>query len=180
MTQVTRYHPILVLLHWLLAFFIIMALAMGYFVMSQTPNSAPEKLEMLRGHMAGGMLILALMVLRFVVRRMTSHPPQATTGNAALDRLAPLTHYGFYVLVILMAGTGFATALAAGLPAIVFGNSGDPLPETFLTFPTRIAHGYIAAAIALLLALHVAAALYHQFVLKDSLFRRMFFGKRKD
>jgi cytochrome b561 len=29
MTQVTRYHPILVLLHWLLAFFIIMALAMG-------------------------------------------------------------------------------------------------------------------------------------------------------
>lgn len=178
MKQVTRYHPLLVALHWLLAFFIIMSLILGYFGLAQTPNSDPQKLDALRGHMAGGMLILALMVIRFIVRATTAHPPAATTGNPTLDRLAPLTHYGFYVLVILMAATGFATSILAGLPAIVFGNSGDPLPETFLTFPTRIAHGYLAAALAALLALHVAAALYHQFVRKDGLFRRMFFGKR--
>lgn len=29
-----------------------------------------------------------------------------------------------------------------------------------------------------LIALHVAAALYHRFVLKDGLLRRMWFGKR--
>ena len=44
MSQVTRYHPILVILHWLLAFFMIMALAMSDCGMSQTPNSAPDKI----------------------------------------------------------------------------------------------------------------------------------------
>jgi len=32
--------------------------------------------------------------------------------------------------------------------------------------------------LAILIVVHVAAALYHQFVLRDGLFRRMCFGKR--
>jgi cytochrome b561 len=52
------------------------------------------------------------------------------------------------------------------------------LPASLLIYPTRIAHGYLAAALAALIGLHIAAALYHQFALRDGLFRRVWFGRR--
>jgi cytochrome b561 len=166
MKQVTRYHPLLVTLHWLLAFLIIAALLAGFFLLARMPNSDPQKIRVLLVHMAAGMTILALMVVRFIVRMLTSR------------RIAPVTHYGFYVLVLLMVGTGYATAILAGLNRIVFQGSGEPLPENFAVYPTFIAHGYIALFLAGFVVLHVLAALYHQFVRRDGLFRRMWFGRR--
>jgi len=177
-SPVSRYHPLLVALHWLLAFLIIGALGAGFFVLEATPNSDPGKIAVLRVHMAGGMLVLALMVVRFIVRMRTARPAAPTTGNPLLDRLVPVAHYGFYVLVLLMVGTGYATGIIAGLPAIVFGGSGDPLPPDFEVYPTFAAHGLIGTILAVLVILHVLAALYHQFVRKDGLFGRMFFGRR--
>jgi cytochrome b561 len=77
-----------------------------------------------------------------------------------------------------MAGTGYATAILAGLPAIVFGGSGTPLPPTLMIYSTRVAHFYIATFLVGFIILHVLAAFYHQFIRKDRLFRRMFFGRR--
>ena len=178
MKHVSRYHPLLVTLHWLLAVLIVAALLVGFFWLAATPNADAQKIAVLRWHMAAGMLILALMVLRFIVRLCTSRPADASAGHPLLDRLARVSHYGFYVLVVLMVGTGFATAILAGLPAIVFGESGDPLPPTFTTYPTRAAHGAIAMILVGFIALHVLAALYHHFVMKDGLLRRMVFGRR--
>jgi cytochrome b561 len=178
MKQVTRYHPLLVALHWLLAFLIIASLFAGFFLLEQMPNSDPQKIRVLLVHMVIGMGILALMVVRFVIRMLTSHPEPATTGYAFLDRLAPVTHYGFYVLVVLMVATGYATAILAGLNRIVFQHSGEPLPESFEAYPTFIAHGFIAFVLAGFVVLHVLAALYHQFVRRDRLFRRIWFGRR--
>jgi cytochrome b561 len=173
-----RYHPLLVALHWLLAFLIIAALLAGFFLVAAMPNSDPQKIRVLLVHMAIGITILALMVVRFIVRMLTSHPAPATTGHPFLDRIAPLTHYGFYVLVLMMVGTGYATAILAGLNRIVFQGSGEPLPENFAAYPTFIAHGYIALFLAGIILLHVLAALYHQFVRRDRLFHRMWFGRR--
>jgi len=143
MKQVSRYHPLLVTLHWVLAVLIIAALAIGFFVLAAMPNVDPQKIGVLLVHMAGGMLILALMVIRFAVRMWTSRPAAATTGYPLLDRIAPITHYGFYVLVLLMVGSGYTTAILAGLPAIVFGGSGAPLPPTFKIYPSFVAHGIL-------------------------------------
>ena len=142
------------------------------------PNSDPQKIVVLRVHMAVGTLILALMVIRFIVRMLTARPEKATTGYPLLDRIAPISHYGFYVLVLLMVGSGFTTAILAGLPAIVFGGSGAPLPPTFKIYPSFLAHGYIATILAGFIVLHVLAAFYHQFVRRDRLFARMFYGHR--
>jgi cytochrome b561 len=77
-----------------------------------------------------------------------------------------------------MVSSGYATALLAGLNRIVFQKSGEPLPASFNVYPSFIAHGTIAALLTAFIALHVLAALYHQFVRRDGLFRRMFFGRR--
>jgi cytochrome b561 len=169
---------VLVALHWVLAVLIIAELTLGFFALAATPNSDLRKIDILRVHMTGGVLILALMVFRFIVRMRTSRPADATTGYPLLDRLAPITHYGFYVLVPMMVGTGFATAIIAGLGEIVFGSSGARLPPTLMTYPAFVAHIFFAMLLSGLVVLHVLAAFYHQFVRRDGLFRRMSFGRR--
>jgi cytochrome b561 len=175
MKQIARYHPLLVALHWVLAALIIAELSLGFFGLAATPSSEPGKIGILRVHMMGGVLILALMVFRFIVRMRTSRPPAATTGFPLLDRMVPITHYGFYVLVLMMVGSGFATAIAG---EIVFGSSGAPLPPMLMTYPPFVAHVFFAVLLAGFVVLHVLAAFYHQFVRRDGLFRRMSFGRR--
>src|SRR6476660_2044781 len=144
MKQVTRYHPLLVTLHWLLAFLIIAAFLAGFFLLARMPNSDPQKIRVLLVHMTAGMTILALMVVRFIVRMLTSRPAPATTGHPFLDRIAPVTHYGFYVLVLLNGGNRFVTAMLSGSNKNLLQGSGEPLPENVAVYPTFIAHGYIA------------------------------------
>jgi cytochrome b561 len=177
MKTVSRYQPVLVTLHWLLALMIVGALTLGFFVIAM-PNSDPGKIALLRLHMAGGMTILLLMLIRLTVRWRTAKPPPAMIGNPALERLAPFVHYGFYLLVIGMVASGYTTGILAGLNRSVFQESGEALPADISVYPSFVAHGLLAAILAGFIALHVAAALYHQFVRRDGLLRRMWFGRR--
>lgn len=175
---VARYHPVLVALHWFLGAFLLLDLYLGTFLLKTIPNTSPDKLEALWAHMTGGLFILVLMSLRFVVRSTSTKPSPATAGNALLDRVAKISHIGLYVLVFLMVATGIATAVIGNLFTIVFAHSGANFPATFDDIPSRILHGYIAKALFALIALHIIAALYHQFVRRDGLFDRMWFGRR--
>jgi cytochrome b561 len=177
MNHVSRYHPVLVALHWLLAPLIIAALALGALEMAKMPNSDPHKLEALRAHMSGGTLILILMLARLFVRRRSAHPAPAAAGHPLLDRLAWASHRLFYIAVIGMAGSGLVMALQTRLPWVVFFNDGS-LPADFWAFPIRYVHYGFSRLLMALIALHVTAALYHALVLRDGLLKRMFFGRR--
>lgn len=174
----TRYHPLLVVLHWLLALMIIGGLIMGGNVLAETPNDDPFKLTSLKMHMGMGLAILALMLVRLITRLRTAKPPHADIGNDTLKKVGSWTHWAFYLVVIAMCLSGIAISQMAGLPAIVFGGSGAPLPVDFSAYPPRAAHGILALILKLLILGHVAAFLYHQFVRKDGLFSRMWFGDR--
>jgi len=173
-----RYHSFLVILHWLLALMIVLGLIMGSQVLSAAPNSDPQKLFYLKMHMSMGMIILVLMLTRLLTRVVSSKPPRADIGNGLLNRLGHLTHYAFYIVVIALAASGLATANMAGLPEIVFGGSGQALPADFNALPPRAAHGALAFVLMMLIAGHALAFLYHQFIRKDGLFSRMWFGPR--
>ncbi|MBO6638270.1 MAG: cytochrome b/b6 domain-containing protein [Roseitalea sp.] len=177
-TQPKRYHPLLVTLHWLLALMIGVALFAGGVLLAETPNSDPDKIFMLRAHMSIGILILLLMLVRLVVRARTEKPPHVETGNGLLDRAGVWMHWTLYAVVILMAGSGIGISVLAGLPPIVFGGSGDPLPADFWAYPPRYAHAILANILMALIVLHIAAFAWHQWIRKDSLFRRMWFGDR--
>jgi cytochrome b561 len=176
MDKPKRYHPLLVTLHWLLALMIITMLLIGMLSLKWMPNN-PAKLLPLGFHMATGILILILMLIRLVVRLTTKKPEPATAGNRFLDTIGNLTHYALYLFAILMALSGISTAAQADLFKIVFGASGTPLPIDFFIYPVRYVHGYIALILIALIVLHFGAAMYHQFIRKDNLLSRMGFGR---
>jgi cytochrome b561 len=177
--SVSRYHPALVVLHWLLAAFIIAALTLGALVMVRIPNSDPMKIEALRSHMIGGTLILILMLIRLFVRVRTRRPPDASTGSTALDRLAWWSHRLLYAAVLLMALSGLIMGFQTRLPWIIFLHQGH-LPQDFWAFPIRTVHYLLSRVLIALITLHIAGAIYHTFVRRDHLLRRMFFGHRHE
>lgn len=176
MTAVSRYHPLLVALHWLLAVLIIAALALGALVMARIPNSAPMKIEALRSHMIGGSSIAVLMLVRLVVRARTDHPATPSAGGPVLDWLAWASHRLLYLAVLGQAISGLIMALQTGLPGIVFG--GGTLPADFWVYPIRTVHYLFSRMLMALIMLHIAGALYHTLVRRDGLLRRMLFGRR--
>lgn len=174
----SKYHPLVVTLHWVVAFILIVALVMGTFVLQEIPNSNPEKINALRGHMIAGGLLLVLTLIRLIVRFKTTDPVHATTNNALLDKIGIIVHKLLNLLVLVMAFSGIAMAVQVGLPDIVFGGSGTPLPENFNHLTARAVHGITATMLIAIIALHIAGAVYHQIILKDGLMSRMWFGKR--
>jgi cytochrome b561 len=175
--SVSRYHPVLVALHWTLAFLIIAALALGALKMAPMANTNPDKLEALRAHMTGGILILVLISLRLIVRRLMLIPPQAKTGRSFLDLLGRFSHTAFYIIVIAMALSGLTMGLQSGVIRLVAG--GHPsIPPDFWVFPIRTVHYLISRILMGLIALHLAGVVYHTFIRRDHLLRRMWFGKR--
>lgn len=171
----TRYHPITVILHWLIAVLMLLMLGFGTFVLDPMANTDPEKLSLLANHRLMGLIILGLTVLRIVLRFVLPAPDHAETGNPMLDRLGMITPKVMNLLVILMALSGILLARQSGLSEALAGTA--PLPESFSEFTPRVVHGILAKIIMALIALHVAGALFHQFFLKDRLFARLWFGR---
>ncbi len=133
-------------------------------------------------HMIVGLSILALLVIRLIVRWTTKHPDWASTGNKLFDWVGNLTHWGLYILTFGMTITGIILADQRGMLARTFGFGSTPTPGSFGRggFSLGFFHGGIWILLLLLILLHVGAALYHQFFIKDNLLSRMWFGKRTE
>lgn len=172
-----RYHPLFVLIHWAVGFAIANLLLRGVLIMRYIPNSDPEKIDGLRAHMYAGTLVLVLMLVRLVVRRRSQLPPRATARNRHLDWLARASHRLLYVLVIAQALSGLYMAVQTGLPDVLILGRGS-LPEDFWAFSIRSVHYVLSRLLMATIALHITGALYHTFILKDGLLRRMGFGRR--
>lgn len=169
-----RYSPRARLLHWTVAALVLLLLGTGVLAASAPPEG---KAFWLRLHLPLGVLTLALAVWRLVSALAEAigrrRPAPAVEGAQA--SVARAVHGLLYLLPIALGVSGIALSAWSGAPAAVFG--GAPMPE-FWDYPPRWAHGAFAWGIGLLAALHVAAALYHQFIRRDGLIGRMLPGPR--
>lgn len=180
---INRYHPIAVLLHWLLGLALVGIFALGLY-MSDLPFS-PERLKLYSWHKWAGIVVFTLSFLR-LFWRLTHRPPAlpATIESAmpGWQRLAHhATHHGLYLLFFAVPLLGWAFSSAAGFPVVLFGVL--PLPD-FVPVNEGLAdvlkelHELSAFAMAGLVLLHVAGAVKHQFIDRDGLLGRMSLGRR--
>ncbi|WP_300513097.1 cytochrome b/b6 domain-containing protein [Aliiroseovarius sp.] len=174
----TRYHPLLVTLHWLMAVLIIVALLAGNFILAPVENSDPAKMFSFRAHMSIGLTLGLLVVLRLITRLTTAKPPHADTGSPGLNLAGQAAHWGLYLLIFVMVGSGVTLSQMSGLGEIVFFGADTPMPADFDTYASRRVHGAASTLLGLLILAHVAGWAYHQIALRDGLIRRMWFGNR--
>lgn len=168
-----RYDRLSRLLHWLVAGLIVLVFA-GALVQEELPRGSGRAL-VLSLHVFGRALILALVLVRlsWASRRKAPDGQPGLMGIAAR-----IGHVSLYLLML-------ATPLAGWWLYSVRGRPSELLGFSFPAFVAKNdavrgfageAHEVLAWLLIALAALHVAAALYHQFVLRDGLMRRMGIG----
>jgi cytochrome b561 len=177
MSDIKRYSTIMVILHWLLAIVILGAIFIGAVVLDEMDSDHPQKILLLKTHILVGAGILLLTLLRLILRFTTAQPAPPASSNRMMDKLAATVHYLLYLLTISTVASGLTLAVSADLPAVLLNHIGE-LPKDYDDFLAHEAHEVFAQLLLLTIALHAAAALYHQFILKDGLLSRM--SLRKD
>lgn len=144
-------------LHWIIAALVIFQLAFGddmSHVMRAIARGAvitPSDAFWADAHYYLGVAVLALVLVRLALRFIAGAPEPAQQGWMA--KVAALSHGAFYILLL--------AAPILGLLAYYLGKPFGDLHE--LCKPLLI----------ILIGAHAAAALFHQFWLKDGTLRRM-------
>ncbi|RYE58537.1 MAG: cytochrome B [Rhizobiaceae bacterium] len=168
----TRYGSVAITIHWLTAAIILALFVTGLLAAGQADTEA--QLALVRFHVPLGTAVLVLTVLRIVWWWVADRRPVLPADQPRWQKfMAHAVHVALYLVVLLLASSGIATLVLTGaLPAII---AGTTLPD-FETVLPRLVHGIASRLLLGLLALHIGAALYHQFVRRDHLMARMGVG----
>lgn len=168
MTTRTDYAVGQKVLHWLMALLIMLDLVVAQ--KFGNPMEAWDRLDSRSDHASLGTIVATLFVLRIVLRLRHGAPPMNPQMSRWQARLAHWAHGLFYFLIGLLILSGIVTAVNAASPIPLFGvwdiTLGQLNEETFGVL--RPVHEFATNALIALIALHVVAALYHQFVLRDT------------
>jgi cytochrome b561 len=143
-----------IVLHWSIAALVIWQLIFGEEMeaLEHPADADATELFLANSHIWIGFAILALVALRIALRLVNGAPPPTETGRIATV-LARISHAAFYVLLVAMPVTGIL--------------------DYYFHLPTGEIHELGKPLFIVLIALHVAAALWHQFIRHDGTLRRM-------
>lgn len=164
------------LLHWATALAVLVIAALGLWIAWAPPQEETLKFRLYNIHESLGITVLLLTLLRLLWRRRHPPPPINPPLPAALRRAAFATHAALYALLLGIPVAGFLATNAWGFPLSLFGVIPIPSPlgrSEALAPPLTALHGWMALALALLVALHAAAALWHHRGRGDDTLRRM-------
>lgn len=173
----TRYGWAMIILHWLIGIIFIGQVVLG-FVMVRT-TSQRTSFELIQLHKSFGFLLLGLIILRIAWRLGNAAPPLPASVGTLERRTAPLAHFVLYAFQIALPLSGWALVSVSTLeiptmPFDLFVMPNLPLVESYAAESFwAAAHWYLAYAGIALVALHVAAALRHHFMLRDRVLTRM-------
>ncbi len=171
---VAVYHPFLRTLHWLMALFIFAALALGVWA-TQLPRGDARS-EVLFVHKSFGVAVQALIVVRIVARLALGSPPYAVALGRLVHAGARAAHVLLYALMIAMPVSGYLTSSAGGHEVSFFGLFSLPNlvgQNKALDEGASQAHFVFAWAIGVILALHLAAVVWHARFKRDTVLTRM-------
>ena len=166
-----RYSFVSILLHWLM-----LALLAGVYVMAELQEGEGDA-SFAAWHYSLGLSVFVLVWLRIAARLIWAAPARVEQGWRNV--LSMVTHGPLYVLMIGMPVAGWLILSAEGdaisffglrLPPLIAADHG--LAETFEE--VHEVGGTIGYA---LVALHAVAALFHHYILRDGLMRRMSPGR---
>lgn len=169
-----RYSTVSLVLHWLIA---VMVVSQVLLIAAHDATEGQLSRDFVNVHKSVGLSILLLTLGRLGWRVANPAIPLPTAMPRWQKLLARATHVLFYVMLIAMPLVGWAASSAAGREILWFGLFQWPLlpigggRETARDLMD--VHGMGAKVIYVLILLHVAGALKHQFYNRDNVLHRM-------
>jgi cytochrome b561 len=174
-TQTGRYDTPAIWFHWAIAGLIVVNIVLAW-SLDYFGHDSPQHEQILTVHKSIGATVLVLAVLRLAWRWIHPAPPLPDMLPRWQKIAARLDQGLLYALLFVMPLTGLIDAGAFSQPVHYFflfdlpPFSGHNEPLGHFVFAI---HKIGAVALYALLLLHSAAALYHHYVLKDGILRRM-------
>ena len=173
MTASLRYRPPQAWLHWLSAILVFAGIALGL-TMVDLPLS-PQKLRWYSWHKWLGLTVFLFTLLR-VGLRLGFQAPAPIAMPAWQRRAATVTHVLLYLFLLAIPVSGWLYSSASGVSVVYLGLL--PLPDLVgpdkaLAESLRLVHKTLNYTMFFLLAGHIAGAVKHQLVDRDSLIARM-------
>lgn len=181
-TERDRYSPVGIIFHWVMAFLVLFQLGWGWY-MSLLPAGG-DKLHAFEIHSAAGLPILILGLLRGVWRLIIPGPVNDADLPGWQSKVAYATHYLFYICFFGLPLSGWAMWSSLGEPApLSFGgvlpwpllplHDVSPAVQWAIMDIAEDVHHVLILTLALLIPLHVAAALKHHFWNRHDVLRGM-------
>jgi cytochrome b561 len=173
-----RYDRAAIALHW--AHFALVVAAFGVGLSMVELPISPARLVRFNWHKWAGIGALALACVRIAWRLGHAPPPDVPMPHWQ-TRAAHALHRVLYALALAVPLAGWAYSSASGFPVVLCGVL--PLPDFVpesraLADALKPLHKALAAALGAAVLVHAGAALHHQFVRRDGLLARMWFGRR--
>jgi cytochrome b561 len=171
-TTTARYDIVSIILHWATAVLVLLQ-----FGSAETWDFFPKPVRhiMITGHMSFGVILTVVIALRILWRLTPSYSAPAA-GSQLMDRAAKAMHHTLYALIAAEVPLGFLTRWTDNHALSFFGLL---IASPFGTF-SKATGGFVdeihdlnAWLIMILVAGHALAALYHHYLLRDDILRRM-------
>ncbi|MEW6644777.1 MAG: cytochrome b [Pseudomonadota bacterium] len=169
------YAPLLRNIHWATAVLFLLALFIGFYCGLQEPGTSPRR-ELLELHKSLGVTLFALAILRVIVRLSTKVPPEPASFGPLVRLAARLNHAALYLILFAMPVTGYMFSSAGGYSLKYFWSFSWPrlfVGNKAIAEAGEAAHGALAYVVYLVVALHIAATLWHVLVKRDDVLARM-------
>lgn len=167
------------LLHWAGALLILFLYFHGLIVVGEGGSLERTNDPQVFLHAATGVTLGLMMLGRYVWRLINKIPLLPAKTPEWEKMLACVAHVGLYVatLITIVAGWFLAGALQPAVDVKLFGCISIPTQAVFQDKASRdllaLMHEAAADALMVMAVLHVIAALWHHFIQRDSVLRRM-------
>lgn len=173
-SSTSKYTLSAIALHWLLAALIIGLFGLGWYMVG-IPQGSPPRGFYFNLHKSLGIIVAALIVLQFLWRAAHRPPPLPSTLGKWQIRATHIGHFLLFACMVVMVLSGYLEANFTKYGIKFFGILLPPWgPEDKQISAMLLAvHGYTSYLFIALISGHVAAALYHLLVKRDSIFQRM-------
>lgn len=164
--------------HWIVVALVLVQLPLGYLMVYRgTTLNIWDALTntLYSSHKLIGMVILVVMLARLAYRLIHGAPADEPTLEPWQKTVSHLTHWALYGLLIGVPVVGWLAVSLYGATGIFGWFTLPSLADKDEAAAARVFFLHFLGALAItgLVAMHIAAALFHHFARKDAVLRRM-------
>lgn len=163
--------------HWITVAFVFTMIPVGVIMADRGARNIWDGTTnaLYSGHKLAGFILLFLLIARLGYRLAKGAPPDEPTLEPWQKTVSHITHWALYAVLFAKVLTGWlGVSLFPALDIFgLFSLPGLVSPNQAAAAQAFFAHKVLGFALAGLLAAHIGASLFHHFIRKDGVLRRM-------